>query len=298
MQTVQIVEVGPRDGLQNERNVIETSDKLQLIALLADAGLKRIEATSFVHPRWIPQLADADTVARHISNRVGVEYSALVPNKKGLERAIVAGLKEIAVFMSASEAHNKQNINKSIRETYSILSEVINQAVVAGIRVRGYVSTVFGCPFAGDVSIDDVTRVMEQLFKMGVYEVSLGDTIGIATPKQVEERLTVLLRYFPVEKLACHFHDTRGTALANVYAALTKGIRVFDSSIGGLGGCPYAPGATGNVATEDLVNMLEGMGIATGVDLHRLLAASSFMQTKLGRALPSKMLSFKQRGGY
>ncbi len=291
MEKVRIVEVGPRDGLQNEKEFIQTKDKVELIGLLAGSGLSYIEATSFVNPKWIPQLADAADVVRLLPQAEGVHYSALVPNAKGLQGAIHAGLREVAVFMSASEAHNKKNINKTILETFPILEEVVQEALVQGLRVRGYVSTVFGCPYEGEVALESVVRVTEELFKMGVYEVSLGDTIGVATPKQVKERMSALAGLFPIEQLAGHFHDTRGTGLANVYASLEVGLRNFDSAIGGLGGCPYAPGASGNISTEDLVYMLEGMGLSTGVQLQELVRAGAFIQKRLGRALPSKVLS-------
>ncbi|MEW9667502.1 hydroxymethylglutaryl-CoA lyase [Ammoniphilus sp. 3BR4] len=291
MEPIKIFEVGPRDGLQNEQEFISTEDKVQLISLLAQAGVSHIEATSFVHPKWIPQLADAKEVASRLPQAERVHYSALVPNIKGLGGAAEAGLREIAVFMSASETHNQKNINKPIGETFPILQEVVEKAGAKGMKVRGYVSTVFGCPYEGEVSIESVIRVTGELLSMGVYEVSLGDTIGVATPKQVKEKLEILIQHFPTERLAGHFHDTRGTGLANVYASLEAGLRTFDSSIGGLGGCPYAPGASGNISTEDLVYMLEGMGLSTGIDLEKLVKAGSFMQERLGRKLPSKVLA-------
>lgn len=291
MEPIKIFEVGPRDGLQNEQEFISTEDKVQLISLLAQAGVSHIEATSFVHPKWIPQLADAKEVASRLPQAERVRYSALVPNIKGLGGAAEAGLREIAVFMSASETHNQKNINKPIGETFPILQEVVEKAGAKGMKVRGYVSTVFGCPYEGEVSIESVIRVTGELLGMGVYEVSLGDTIGVATPKQVKEKLEILIQHFPTERLAGHFHDTRGTGLANVYASLEAGLRTFDSSIGGLGGCPYAPGASGNISTEDLVYMLEGMGLSTGIDLEKLVKAGSFMQERLGRKLPSKVLA-------
>lgn len=291
MEKVRIVEVGPRDGLQNEKQFIQTEDKVQLIVLLANSGLTHIEATSFVNPKWIPQLSDSVTVAKQLPSPDAIRYSALVPNIRGLEMALQTGMKEIAIFMSASETHNKKNINKSIKDTFSVLREVAQQALSNGIKVRGYVSTVFGCPYEGNVPTQSVVSITEELFKMGVYEVSLGDTIGVATPKQVKEKLADLLYFFPSEQLAGHFHDTRGTGLANVYVALECGLRAFDSSIGGLGGCPYAPGASGNICTEDLVYMVEGMGMKTGVNIAKLVVASAFVQEKLGRSLPSKMLS-------
>lgn len=290
-ERVRIVEVGPRDGLQNEATFVPTEDKVALIEHLQDAGLAYIEVSSFVHPKWIPQLADADEVFRRLPRREGVTYAALVPNARGLERALAAGVTEIAVFLSASETHNQKNINKSIDETFPVLEEVVREATAAGLLVRGYVSTAFGCPYEGEVPLERVVRVTERLLAMGVREVSIGDTIGVATPKQVRERFGELARRFGAERLAGHFHDTRGTALANVCAALEVGIRTFDSSVGGLGGCPYAPGASGNVATEELVYLLHGMGYATGVDLDRLVSAGRFIQERLGRKLPSRVLA-------
>lgn len=291
MDQARIVEVGPRDGLQNEKEFVATEDKIQLIKMLAQTGLTHIEATSFVNPKWIPQLADAVEVISKLPVQEGIQYSALVPNLTGFQRAMETGIKEIAVFMSASETHNKKNINKSMEETFPVLREVTEAATAQGIRVRGYVSTVFSCPYEGEIATESVVRVIEELLQMGIYEVSLGDTIGAATPKQVKEKLKVLLRHVPVERLAGHFHDTRGTGLANVYASLEAGVRVFDSSIGGLGGCPYAPGSSGNVSTEDLVYMLEGMGVSTGVKLSEIVKAGAFIQEKLGKILPSKVLA-------
>lgn len=287
---IQIVEVGPRDGLQNEKEMVSTSAKIQLIDKLAAAGLKRVEATSFVNPRWIPQLADAEDVLKGIKWQNEVTYSALVPNLRGMERARESGLTEVALFMSASETHNLKNINKSIEDTFPVLRQVAREALALGMRVRGYVSTVFGCPYEGNVPIDNSRRVTDELLEMGVFEVSLGDTIGVATPKQVREVMEKLVKDTASDRLAGHFHDTRGTGLANVLAALDTGIRTFDSSIGGLGGCPYAPGAAGNISTEDLVYMLNGMEYETGVDLNLLLDAGAFIQQELGRELPSKVL--------
>ncbi|WP_139489973.1 hydroxymethylglutaryl-CoA lyase [Brevibacillus dissolubilis] len=287
---VQIVEVGPRDGLQNEKEVVATPDKIQLINHLAAAGLTRIEATSFVNPKWIPQLADAVEVMNGITFGPGVTYSALVPNLRGLERVKETRLQEVAVFMSASEKHNMSNINKTIEDTFPVLAEVVKEATGLGLRVRGYVSTVFGCPYEGNVPIEQSLRVTEALFEMGCFEVSIGDTIGVATPLQVHEKFAALVREFGAERLAGHFHDTRGTGLANVVAALEEGIRILDSSIGGLGGCPYAPGASGNISTEDLVYLLHGMGYETGVDEGKLTQAGLYIQNQLGRTLPSKVL--------
>jgi hydroxymethylglutaryl-CoA lyase len=287
---VTIKEVGPRDGLQNEKAAISTEDKIAWINQLSKTGLTYIEITSFVHPKWIPQLSDAFEVAARIERAPGVTYAALVPNQKGLEKALAAQVDEVAVFMSASETHNRKNINKSIEETFPVLEEVVKAAKQEGKTVRGYVSTVFGCPYEGKVPIEQVVRVSERLFEMGIDELSLGDTIGVATPKQVQELLEIVLKRFPKEKLAMHFHDTRGTALANILISLEMGITTFDSSLGGLGGCPYAPGASGNVATDDLVYMLHGMDIATGIDVGRLTEAALFIQEKIGRPLLSRYL--------
>jgi hydroxymethylglutaryl-CoA lyase len=287
---VTIKEVGPRDGLQNEKKAISTEDKIAWINQLSKTGLTYIEITSFVHPKWIPQLADAFEVATRIERAPGVTYAALVPNQKGLEKALAAQVDEVAVFMSASETHNRKNINKSIEETFPVLEEVVKAAKQEGKTVRGYVSTVFGCPYEGKVPIEQVVRVSERLFEMGIDELSLGDTIGVATPKQVQELLEDVMKRFPKEKLAMHFHDTRGTALANILISLEMGITTFDSSLGGLGGCPYAPGASGNVATDDLVYMLHGMDIATGIDVQRLAKAALFIQEKIGRPLSSRCL--------
>jgi hydroxymethylglutaryl-CoA lyase len=296
VQHVTIKEVGPRDGLQNEKTILPTSDKVTLINKLSHTGLGYIEVSSFTNPRWIPALADAVEVSKQIERVPGVVYSALVPNQRGLERAIEANIDEVSVFMSASEAHNQKNINKSIDDTYPILDAVVKGALACGKSVRGYVSMVFGCPYEGNVSIDAVIRVSEKLFEMGIQELSLGDTIGVANPRQVQTVLEALLKYFPKEKLAMHFHDTRGTALANILTSIEMGITTFDSAIGGSGGCPYAPGASGNVATEDLLYMLNGMGIQTGIQQDKLLAAAYWMQRKLGRQLPSHNLQTFNEG--
>jgi hydroxymethylglutaryl-CoA lyase len=285
-----IKEVGPRDGLQNEKANISTEDKIAWINQMSQTGIQSIEITSFVNPKWIPALSDALEVAKGINRLPGVTYTALVPNLRGLEMALDAEVDETAVFMSASETHNRKNINKSISETFPVLNEVVQRSRAAGKQVRGYVSTVFGCPYEGKVDINNVIYVAEQLFAMGVDELSLGDTIGVANPRQVQIVLEELLKRFPAEKLAMHFHDTRGTALANILASLDMGITTFDSSIGGLGGCPYAPGASGNVATEDVLYMLEQMGIHTGINQEKLLSAARFIQEKIGRALPSHSL--------
>jgi hydroxymethylglutaryl-CoA lyase len=287
---VTIKEVGPRDGLQNEKTFIETKDKIAWINQLSQTGLTYIEITSFVHPKWIPQLADAAEVAAKIEKIQGVTYAALVPNLKGLEGALAANVDEVSVFMSASETHNQKNINKSIAQTFPVLEEVVLQAKKSGKTVRGYISTVFGCPYEGAIDVEQVIKVADKLFEMGIDELSLGDTIGVANPRQVQEVLEELLKRFPKEQLAMHFHNTRGTALANVLASLEMGITTFDSALGGLGGCPYAPGASGNLATDDLLYMLDGMDIATGVQMEQLVKAALFIQEKIGRKLNSHYL--------
>lgn len=285
---VTIYEVGPRDGLQNEARPIATTDKIAMIDALSATGLSRIEITSFVNPKWIPQLADASEVARGIARKEGVVYSCLVPNKKGLDKALAAGMKEVAVFLSASETHNKKNVNKTIAETLTAFEEVIGPAREAGVRVRAYVSTVYGCPYEGDVAPSAVVALVKELRARGVYQISLGDTIGVATPLQVKSVLEQVMAVAPVEELAVHFHDTRGTALANVLVAVGMGIATVDSAVGGLGGCPYAPGASGNLASEDVVYMLHGMGIATGIDLDALVACASRLAAVVGHEMPSK----------
>ncbi|MHB8417318.1 MAG: hydroxymethylglutaryl-CoA lyase [Myxococcales bacterium] len=287
---VSVYEVGPRDGLQNEAATLPVAARLQLIAALAAAGERRIEAGSFVSPRWIPQLADSDEVIRRLPRAEGVAYSALVPNQKGLERALASGLREVAVFLSASETHSEKNIAKSIAEALRTYAELVPAAIAAGLRVRGYVSVVWGCPDEGEVPPARVLEISQALLGMGCYEISLGDTIGVGTPRQTERILGTLLAKLPAAQLAVHLHDTRGTALANTLAALGCGIATVDASVGGLGGCPYAPGASGNLATEDLVYMLHGMGIETGIDLDRLIAAGELAQTLIGRKLPGKVL--------
>ena len=288
---VSIYEVSPRDGLQNERAIVSLVDKLRLVDALVAAGLTRVEITSFVSPRWIPQLADADDVAKHARAPEGVTFSALCPNARGLERALAANIPEIAVFMSASETHNKRNVNHTITETLAALEETIGPARAAGLRVRGYVSTVWGCPYEGDVDPARALALAGRLHEMGCYQVSLGDTIGAGTPRQTAEIVRRALDALPGDAIALHMHDTRGTALANIVVGLELGIRTFDASVGGMGGCPYAPGAAGNVATEDLTYLLHGMGIATGVDLARLIEAGRVASSIVGRALPGKVLT-------
>ena len=287
---VTIYEVGPRDGLQNEARMVSTTDKVALIDALSGTGLPCVEITSFVSPKWIPQLGDAAEVARAVRRRPGVVYSALVPNRKGLDTALAAGMREIAVFLSASETHNKKNVNKTVAETLAAFRDVVEPALAAGVRVRAYVSTVFGCPFEGDVDPQRVRDLAITLRDMGVYQISLGDTIGVANPWQVERVLELVLADLPVERAAVHFHDTQGTALANCTVALSLGVTTIDAAIGGLGGCPYAPGAAGNLATEDLVSMLHGMGVETGVDLDRLVECSRLAASMVGHELPSKYL--------
>jgi hydroxymethylglutaryl-CoA lyase len=286
---VSVYEVGPRDGLQNEPAAVGTVLKLRLIEALAGAGLTRIEITSFVSPRWIPQLADADDVGRTLRPERGVSYSALCPNARGLQRALVAGLPEIAVFLSASETHNRRNINKSIAQTIDVFRGFIPTALENGLRVRGYVSTAWGCPYEGDVAPARALELAHTLLRLGCYQISLGDTIGVGTPLQTRRLLERFLGELPADKLAMHMHDTRGQALANVLVGLEMGIRTFDAAIGGLGGCPYAPGASGNLATEDLVYMLDGMGIATGVDLQKLWEAGRLAEALVNRPLPGRV---------
>ncbi|MFC4557251.1 hydroxymethylglutaryl-CoA lyase [Virgibacillus kekensis] len=277
-QRVNIKEVGPRDGLQNEAEMVPTDAKIEWINLLSETGASYIEISSFVHPKWIPQLKDATAVAKQIKRNPDITYAALVPNEKGLERALAVDLDEVCLFLSASETHNKNNINKSIEETYPILERVSGEAKRADKQLRGYVSTVFGCPYEGRIEIDKVISICDRLFNMGVDEISIGDTIGVADPAQVDEVLTKLLNYFPKEKLAMHFHDTRGTALANVLVSLTHGITNFDSAVGGLGGCPYAKGASGNLATDDLLYMLHRMGIETGMDIDKVIDSALYIE--------------------
>ncbi len=286
---VSVYEVSLRDGLQNERATVPLRGKLRLVDALVAAGLRRIEITSFVSPKWIPQLEDADEVAEHARPPHGVTFSALCPNAKGLDRAKAAGMKEIAVFISASETHNKKNVNKTVADTLAAFEETVGPALEAGMRVRGYVSTVWGCPYEGAVDPKKALSIAQRLLGMGVYQVSLGDTIGVGTPRQTERIVQMMLAEIPREKIAMHMHDTRGTALANVLVGLELGIRDFDASVGGMGGCPYAPGAAGNLATEDLVYMLHGMGVKTGVDLERLWEAGKVAESIIGRPLPGKV---------
>ncbi len=297
VHSVKIVEVGPRDGLQNEKVTIPTEARVEYITALADAGLKVIEAGAFVSPKWVPQMADTAEVYREIPKDPGVEYPVLVPNMKGLERAIEAGVKSIAIFTAASETFNQRNINVSIDESFENYAPVAARARAEGMRVRGYVSTAFGCPYEGDIPPEKVLEVTARLLDLGCYEVSVGDTIGVGTPMQVQGVVGMLLQVIPARKLAMHFHDTRGTALANTLATLEMGIATFDASSGGLGGCPYAPGASGNLATEDLIYMLDRMAIETGVNLERLVAASLIVAPYLDHPLPGRYLQACTRGG-
>ena len=285
---VTVVEVGPRDGLQNESATISTPDKIAFVDLLSASGLRIIEASAFVSPKWVPQMADAAAVFGGIARRAGTEYTALVPNVAGLERAHAASVRQVAVFAAASETFSLRNINKSIAESLDAYRNVCERAAELGIRVRGYVSTSFGCPFEGAVPPSRVAEVSRALVEMGAYEVAVSDTIGVAHPRQVEDVVKAVAGQIAREQIALHFHDTRGTALANVLAALDLGISTFDSSAGGLGGCPYAPGATGNLATEDLIYMLDGLGIETHVDLNAVIAASEFIEPQIGHPLPSR----------
>lgn len=287
---VDIYEVGPRDGLQNEQRALSTTDKARLIAALVASGLKRIEVTSFVSPRWIPQLADADKLLTLTQPPPGVSFTALVPNLKGLERATAAGLKEIAIFLSVSEAHSKKNINKSVAEAIAVSRQIADEALRRGMTVRCYLSTVWGCPYQGEVPISEVLRVLKAFDDLDISQFSLGDTIGIGTPGQTAQIVTAVLEQLPVAKVALHLHDSRGTALANALVGLSLGVTTFDSSVGGLGGCPYAPGASGNLATEDLVYMLQGFGVETGVDLPKLVEAGRLAQSLIGRRLTGKYL--------
>lgn len=288
-KSVKIVEVGPRDGLQNEKSVITAADKITFIDLLSETGLKTIEATSFVSPKWIPQLADADEVYKGIQKKPGVHYPVLVPNEKGMERALAAGVKEIAVFTAASESFNQKNINASIAESIERFKPVMAMAAKADIPVRGYISTVIGCPYEGSIKPEAVAKVAKELAAIGCYEISLGDTIGVGTPVKAQAMLRAAAAEVPMQRLAVHFHDTYGQALANIHACLELGVAVVDSSTSGLGGCPYAKGATGNVATEDVLFMLTGMGIETGVDMVKLLAAGTFISGVLKRTPESKL---------
>ncbi len=286
---VRIVEVGPRDGLQNEKAMVSTADKIALVDRLSATGLQSIEATSFVSPKWVPQLADAAEVFTGISRRPGVHYPVLVPNEKGYDRARAVGVEEIAVFTAASEAFNRTNINASIAESLQRFAPVLERARADGVKVRGYVSTVLGCPYQGEVPLADVVRVARELHQMGCYEISLGDTIGIGTPGKARAMLRAVAAEVPMPALAVHFHDTYGQALANILSCLEEGVAVVDAAVSGTGGCPYAKGASGNVASEDVVYMLHGMGIGTGIDLDALSDTGRWLATLLGHDTGSKV---------
>jgi hydroxymethylglutaryl-CoA lyase len=287
---VTVVEVGPRDGLQNEAAPVTVDDRVAFCNGLLDAGLKLVEVGAFVSPRWVPQMAGSDEVVRRVGRRPGAKTPVLVPNRQGFAQAREAGVREIAVFTAASETFNKKNINATIDESFQRFAEFVPEAIQEGFWVRGYVSTCFGCPYEGSVDPAKVLDVARRLVEMGCHEISIGDTIGVAVPSQVAEVMGRLKAVVPPSALAVHLHDTRGTALANVLAALETGIAIVDSSAGGLGGCPYAPGASGNLATEDLLYMLHGMGIETGVDLGKVAAASRAIAPRLGHPLPSRYL--------
>ncbi|OCW24541.1 hydroxymethylglutaryl-CoA lyase [Pseudomonas aylmerensis] len=289
MNSVRLVEVGARDGLQNEARSLSVDTRIALVERLADAGLRTIEAGAFVSPRWVPQMADSAAVLRGLGERHGVTYTALVPNLQGLDMALAAGCREVAVFAAASEAFSQKNINCSIAQSLKRFEPVLAKALEAGVAVRGYVSCVLGCPFSGAVPVPQVVAVTQALYAMGCYEVSLGDTIGTGTPGATTRLIQACADAVPLSALAGHFHDTYGMAVANVQAAWQAGVRVFDSSVSGLGGCPYSPGATGNVATEELVYLFEGQGIATGVDLAKLLEVAVFIDNRLQRTGESRV---------
>ena len=286
---VRIVEVGPRDGLQNEKQAIPTSAKIQLIENLVDAGLTYIEAGSFVNPKWVPQMADSSEVFSGVTRKPGITYAALTPNLQGYERAIAVNANEVAIFAAASEAFSQKNINCSISESIQRFETLISSAKRQNIPVRGYISCVLGCPYAGAVDVTTVANIAKELLAMGCYEISLGDTIGVGTAGQVKQLIETLARDIPIEKIAAHMHDTYGQALANIYAALEMGVSVIDSSVAGLGGCPYAAGATGNVATEDLVYLLNGLGIEHGVNLEKLIYAGNTISNILSKPTNSRV---------
>jgi len=285
---ITVVEVGPRDGLQNEQSLVPTADKIRFVNRLSAARLPVIEVSAFVSPKWVPQMADAADVFRGITRDPDIRYTALVPNLAGLDRAISAGVNEVAIFAAASDTFSRRNINQSVDDSLAAYKEVCGRAIAAKMRVRGYLSTAFGCPFEGHVAPERVADVARRILDLGVFEVAVSDTIGIAHPGQVPQVLDAVLARVPADRVALHFHDTRGTALANVLAALPFGITTFDASAGGLGGCPYAPGAAGNLATDDLVYMLNGLGAETGVSLDALGEASAFIATKIDHRLPSR----------
>jgi hydroxymethylglutaryl-CoA lyase len=282
-ERVKIVEVGPRDGLQNESETVPAEAKVQLIEMLVDAGLPVVESGAFVSPKWVPQMATSAEVFKQINKRTGISYPMLVPNLKGLELAYAAGVEEVALFAAATETFSQKNTNCSIAESIDRFNAVIVEGQALGMKIRGYISCVLGCPYEGEVSSDTVLMLAQKLFDKGCYEVSLGDTIGVGTAGQARDLVEKLSQQVPIQHLAAHFHDTYGQALANIHAVMQCGISVIDSSVAGLGGCPYAKGATGNVATEDVVYMLNGMGIETGVDMDKLLQAGRFISDFLGR---------------
>ncbi|WP_100641680.1 hydroxymethylglutaryl-CoA lyase [Alteromonas facilis] len=286
---VSIVEVGPRDGLQNEKSLIPLSDKLALVDALAQAGLKRIETGSFVSPKWVPQMADSAEIFKQIKRHDGVTYSALTPNLRGFEGALESGADEVAIFGAASESFSQKNINCSIAESLARFKDVMQAAKEHNLKVRGYVSCVLGCPYEGEIAESAVAEVSQALYEMGCYEISLGDTIGVGTPLKTQRMLDAVMNVVPKDALAVHFHDTYGQALANILVALENGISTIDSAVAGLGGCPYAKGASGNVATEDVIYMLNGMGIRTGVDIDKLAKAGQAITTSLGKANQSKV---------
>jgi hydroxymethylglutaryl-CoA lyase len=294
---VTIVEVGPRDGLQNERALVSTADKIEFVNRLSAAHLPVVEVSAFVSPKWVPQMADAAEVFAGIRRAPGIRYTALVPNLAGLDRAIAAGVTEIAVFAASTETFSRKNINQSIDESLATYAQVCDRARASGVRVRGYLSTAFGCPFEGTVAPDRVADVAARLADLGVFEVAISDTIGIAHPGQVPRVLDAVLARVPAPQVALHFHDTRGTALANVLASLPYGIATFDAAAGGLGGCPFAPGAAGNLATDDLIYMLDGLGIETGVSLAAISEASAFIASKIDHRLPSRYAQAVGAGG-
>jgi hydroxymethylglutaryl-CoA lyase len=290
---VKIVEVGPRDGLQNEKMILPTEDKFNFISLLADAGLKTIEVTSFVKAPAIPQMSDAPSLFEKVRGSLmdtGISFPCLVPNLKGYEAAKASGVKEIALFSATSNSFTKKNINASVDESFEKMKDVATQAKKDGVKIRGYISTAFGCPYEGEMSEKELINVAKRFLDLGVYEVSIGDTIGVAVPSQVKKYLKTLKCELPLDKFAMHFHDTRGMALTNILVSLEEGIRIFDSSAGGIGGCPYAKGATGNVATEDVWYLLQSEGMETGIDLDKLVKASRFMLSKINRETESKFL--------
>ena len=289
-KSVTIVEVGPRDGLQNEAEFVPTEQKIELIERLSETGLKRIEITSFVHPKAIPQLEDSEEVVKRVQSRPGIVYSTLVPNEKGLERALAAGVKEIGLFVSASEIHNQKNVRMSIADSLRGFRNIAEKAHANGTRTRGYVVTAFGCPYEGRIPLEKVEFIVKEYQTLGVHEIALGDTTGMANPVQVSRMIQRIKPLFDKTGLALHFHDTRGAALVNIFAALQEGVTVFDGSIGGLGGCPYAPGASGNVATEDLVNMLEEMEIETGINLEKLIQCAQYAREIIKKDLPGHLI--------